>query len=323
MIVDCAVYEDGVRTHGHLDLDDAARAMKQDGTFVWIGLKEPSAAELAEVAATFNLHDLAVEDAEHAHQRPKLERYGASTLLVCKTARYVDHDEIVSLGEVLLFLGEGFVVSVRHGDAGDMGQVRAALEADPERLAQGPGAVAYALVDRVVDEFAEALRGVEEDIDEIQAQVFDGPSAAHAQRIFKLKREVLEFRQAAVPLGEPLDQLTRTSPPGFGEELRPYFRDVHDHLIRTTSRLTAIDELLTSALDVNVAQVGMRQNEDMRKISAWVAIAAVPTMLAGVYGMNFKHMPELESTWGYPAILTVMVGACLALYRNFKHRDWL
>jgi magnesium transporter len=324
VIVDWALYRDGRRLSLDGDLRDAwATACDSTRDWVWVGLYEPSAGELDDVARCFDLHPLAVEDAEVAHQRPKLERYAGSSFFVFKTARYVDHDEVVSIGEVMLFIGERFLVSVRHGAAGNMGMVRKELEGDPDRLRLGPGAVVHCLADRVVDEYVSTLHGVEEDIDQIQSQVFTSAKASHAERIFRLKREVLEFRQALVPLGDPLQELMTASVPGVSHELQPYFRDVHDHLVKVSDRLTAIDELLTSALNANVAQVAMRQNEDMRKISAWVAIVAVPTMVAGIYGMNFEHMPELEWRYGYPVVLAVIVVVCWALYRNFKRRDWL
>ena len=323
MIVDCAVYEHGRRQARSCSVQDAVAQMAAEHAFAWIGLFEPTDEELGAVAEAFDLHPLAVEDALHAHQRPKLERYGNHSLLVFKTARYVDHDEVVALGEVLLFVGANFIVSVRHGDAGNMGEIRQRLEAEPERLALGPGVVVYELADRVADEFVEALTSVEADIDVIQADVFAGPKASHAGRIFSLKREVLEFRQAANPLVDPLDELMRTAPPGFIAALQPYFRDVHDHVLRATQRLTAIDELLSSALDANVAQVSMRQNEDMRKISAWAAIVSVPTAIAGIYGMNFENMPELAWQFGYPVVVGMIVVICVLLYRNFKRREWL
>jgi magnesium transporter len=324
VIVDWALYRDGKRIPVHGDLRDAwSCACESEGDFVWVGLYEPTAEELDSVATCFDLHPLAVEDAEKAHQRPKFERFAGSSFFVFKTARYVDHDEVVAIGDVLLFIGERFLVSVRHGAAGNMGMVRKELEADPDRLRLGPGAAVHCLADRVVDEYVATLISVEEDIDQIQSQVFTTAKASHAERIFRLKREVLEFRQAVAPLEGPLEQLVATNVPGISPELRPYFRDVHDHLVKVADRLHGIDDLLSSALNANVAQVAMRQNEDMRKISAWVAIVAVPTMIAGLYGMNFEHMPELEWRYGYPFVLLVIAVACFALYRNFKRREWL
>jgi magnesium transporter len=318
VIVDRAVYEDGKRL-GPEDRPDPARTQ-----FVWIGLFEPTHEELADVAHEFGLHPLAVEDAVNAHQRPKLERYGESWFMVLKTVEYSGHHEVVTIGEVMLFVGERFVISVRHGNGGNMATVRRELESAPDRLACGPWEVLHTLADHVVDEYAAAMQHVEEDIDAIQAEVFSEPRAEHAARIFHLKREVLEFRQAVLPLADPLEQLALSSDsPVTPAEVRAYFRDVLDHLHRVSDRLTVIDDLLTSALNVNVAQVGMRQNEDMRKISSWVAIVAVPTLVAGIYGMNFDHMPELGWRFGYPLVVAITVLVCVLLHRNFKRRGWL
>jgi magnesium transporter len=315
VIVDRANYADGRR------LDPSATPAR-DG-FVWVGLFQPTPDELAGMAEEFDLHPLAVEDADHAHQRPKLEQYGGSWFLVVKTVEYLGREAGVALGEVMLFVGHDFVVSVRHGRAGNMREVRRELEADPARLADGPWEVIHTLVDRVVDEYQRVLSCIEEDIDDVQARVFDQPRAAHAARIFLLKREILEFRQAVVPFAEPLERLALDDRSPVGESLRHYFRDIHDHLRRVVDRLATIDDVLTSALHVNVAQVGMRQNEDMRKISAWVAIITLPMMIAGIYGMNFEHMPELGWQYGYPLVLASTALACYTLYRNFKRRDWL
>ncbi len=240
-----------------------------------------------------------------------------------KPARYVDHHEVVEIGQIMIFFGKDFVVTVRHGAASSLGEARAALEGDPDTLKRGPEAVVHAVTDRVVDEFAVVLRGIGEDVDQIEHAVFSGPRSTHAERIFKLKREVLEFRWAVDPLVGPLEELATTGFAGSDESVLPYFRDVHDHLLRVADRLHGLDILLDAALSANVAQVGMRQNEDMRKISAWVAIIAVPTMIAGVYGMNFENMPELDWLFGYPFALGLMAVSCLLLYRNFKRRDWL
>jgi magnesium transporter len=322
MIVDCAIYVDG-RRQGELSTVDAAlaEARRRDG-FVWIGLHEPTEGEFDSVARAFDLHPLAVEDAIHAHQRPKLERYGDSLFLVLKPARYVDAHEVVEVDQIMLFVGTDFVVTVRHGRAGALGEVRRDLESDPAKLEWGPSSVLHRIADKVVDDYAVVMRGIEIDIDEIEQEVFGGPKAAHAERIFKLKREVLDFHRAVDPLEPALAQLAAGFKP-LDERAMEYFRDVHDHVLRVSERLTGLDALLDSALNANVAQVAMRQNEDMRKISAWVAIIATPTLIAGIYGMNFEHMPELESTWGYPLVLLFMALCCWLLYRNFKRRDWL
>lgn len=324
MIVDVALYRDGVRAPDKIDLGKHPPA---DG-FVWLGMFEPTHAEFEQAARTFDLHPLAVEDAVHAHQRPKAERYGESWFVVLKTAGYVDTDEVVRLGDVMVFVGENFVATVRHGAASDLHVVRQSLEATPERLKLGPFAVLHALLDYVVDGYATVTEAVNVDIDQIQSQVFSGDRRNHAERIFRLKREVLEFRQAVSPLDGALEQLLngRALPRAASMvpvDLHEYFRDVVDHVRRVGDRLATQDSLLSDALHANVASVGMRQNEDMRKISAWVAIASFPTMLAGVYGMNFEHMPELRSKVGYPLTIGIMVTVCVLLYRNFKRRGWL
>jgi magnesium transporter len=324
VIVDVAVYERGKRLDGTYTPDEArAAAEAGEDRFVWIGLAEPTEDELTAVSTAYHLHPLAVEDAVHAHQRPKLEKYGDSLFVVLKTLRYVDREEVFELGEVMLFVGTAHVITVRHGLGCDLASIRRDLEADPERLAIGPAEVLHAIADHVVDRYELAATEVEGDIDEIQVQVFTGPSSRHGERIFRLKREVLQFKQAVLPLAEPMDMLAHLRFAVIPEDRRPYFKNVHDHVTRVGDRVETIDSLLDSVLHVNVAQVGMRQNEDMRKISAWVAIVAVPTMIAGIYGMNFDHMPELRWRYGYPMAILLIVVICYALYRSFKRRGWL
>jgi magnesium transporter len=325
VIVDSAVYRHGVRWATDGTVAHALAATAQPGEqFAWIGLFEPTHDELTDVAAEYGLHPLAVEDAVHAHQRSKVERYGESWFIVLKTAGYVDQREVVELGELMIFVGDRFVVTVRHGAAAGLAPVRSDLEMTEERLRHGPFAVVHGILDHVVDGYATVTDAVDLDIDQIQAAVFSGDRRNHAERIFRLKREVMEFRQAVIPLGDALEDMHGT--PEFSPvpgDLHDYFRDVIDHTRRVAERIVTQDALLSDALDANVSAVFMRQNEDMRKISAWVAIVSVPTMIAGVYGMNFEHMPELDARWGYPVVLAVMVGACYLLYRNFKRRGWL
>jgi magnesium transporter len=323
VIVDCAVYESGRRRDGTLELGDALEACRSSDAFVWIGLHEPSRDEFDSVAGEFGLHELAVEDAIKAHQRPKLEVYDDMLFVVLKTASYVDREEVVEFGEILLFIGEGFVVSVRHGPATDLSAVRAAIERDADRLRRGPGAVLHAIVDRVVDDYTPAIEGLREDIEQVEADVFSPARHSSAERIYKLKREVLEFTRAAEPLLAPIDHLAEGRHPLVKDEVQEYFRDVADHLTRVHEQLEGFRELLTSVLTANLTQVSIQQNEDVRKISAWVAIIAVPTMIAGIYGMNFEHMPELGWELGYPLVLAVMAGACLTLFRYFKRAGWL
>lgn len=321
MIVDCAAYVDGRRREGELSLERAGAAAREPGAFVWVGVVEPSEAEFEAIGAEFGLHELAIEDAVRAHQRPKVEEYGETVHVVLKTARYVDPEEVIEVGEVSVFLAPGFIVTVRHGEA-DLGPVRERLEQRHDLLAKGPGAVLYAIADHIVDRYMEAAHGFDEDVREVELQVF-GEGQNPTQRIYKLEREVLEFQAATAPLEEALEELCRIETEVMPEGLHEYFRDVEDHLRRVTIRIENFRQLLDSALEANLTQVSMRQNEDMRKISAWVAIAAVPTMVAGIYGMNFDHMPELEWRYGYPVVLGAVLTVCLYLYWRFKRAGWL
>jgi magnesium transporter len=322
-IVDCAVYEQGERSD--VSLDHAHEAYLRDGAFVWIGLHGPTPEELDKVTKEFNLHELAVEDAIKAHQRPKLERFGDVTFLVLKTARYVEPDEI-EFGEILLFTADDFVVSVRHGEATPLHGVRTKVEGKPELLRCGPMAVVYAILDEVVDGYAPVMDALDRDVEEVEQEVFAGErprsSQRTAQRIYELKREAIDFARAVTPLVEPLERMT-TGTTRVPEGLTTYFRDVLDHLIRLSQRIEALREVLTSVLQANLAQVGVRQNEDMRKISAWVAIVVVPTMVAGIYGMNFEYMPELQWRYGYYIILGAIVLIMIGLYVGFKRNRWL
>jgi magnesium transporter len=283
------------------------------------------------VAAQFGLPALAVEDAIKAHQRPKLEVYDGVVFVVLKAVRYVDSHEIVQVEELALFLGEHFVVSVRHGSTMLLTQVR--KELDGGKLMSnlhGPTAVLHRAADLVVDQYTEVARAIDDDVAEIEAQVFSEQESDHAERIYKLKREVLEFRRAVLPLVEPMHRLMTGNVPGIDPEAKQYFRDVHDHVLRAADEIERHDRLLSDILQANVARVSVgqsavavRQNEDMRKISAWAAIALVPTAVAGVYGMNFDNMPELKWHYGYYIILGVIAGACLLLYRAFRRNGWL
>jgi magnesium transporter len=323
MIVDCAVYRDGRRHAGDLALREAALACHLEDHFVWIGLHEPTEEEFDSVRREFELHELAVEDAIEAHQRPKIEEYGDSLFVVLKTARYVADIDDVVLGEINLFIGDGFVVSVRHGEASALSEVRREMEGRPELLRRGPGAVLHAIVDKVVDDYEPVVDHLEDDVDDVEAEVFSPSRQSSVERIYKLKREVLEFQHAVAPLGEPVMRLASAPLPHVDAEVRPYFRDVHDHVARVAERVEAYRDLLTAVLTANLTQASVQQNEDVRKISAWVAIVAVPTMIAGVYGMNFEHMPELGWTFGYPLALGVMLVACVGLYWHFKRVGWL
>jgi len=322
VIVDKALYENGLRRPGEVDLEQMYEACRTPECFAWIGLFEPTEGEFDSVRREFDLHELAVEDAVKAHQRPKLEIYGNSLFLVLKSARYVDEAEEIELGEIQIFVGEGFIITVRHGET-KLHDVRLELEQRPDLLKLGPGAALYAIIDRVVDDYGPITAALEQDIRDVEAEVFSASRSNPAERVYKLKREVLKLYGGVVPLVEPVDRLERGVFPFIPDELSPYFRDVKDHLIRFVRQVDSFRELLTSVLTANLTQVSVRQNEDVRKISAWAAIIAVPTAIAGIYGMNFEYMPELEWRIGYPLVLLVIAVACLLLYRNFKRVGWL
>ncbi len=323
MIVDCALYEQGVRRPRTPEVAGAAAAAGSSDGFVWLGLHDPTPAEFDQVRQEFDLPQLAVRDALASRERPKLAMYGDVVLLVLKTARYVDSQEVVELGQIALFVSNDFVISVRHGESTALATVRTGLESRPEMLGCGPGAVLHAVADQVVADYESVLEGLDTDIDQIETQVFSGERANRGQRIFKLKREVLDFRRGAAPLAGPLLRLAEGDVAHVDPGTHDAFRQLSNRLQRVAEHVETLDALLSSALNAHLAEVGVRQNEDMRKISAWVAIMAVPTMIAGVYGMNFDHMPELGWRFGYPLVLAVMATACLLLYRSFRRNDWL
>ncbi len=323
MIVDCAHYRGGERQNEDpLDLEQAADFCKGGDEFVWLGLKEPTQDELAQVGEVFGLHKLALEDARDAHQRPKLEEYDESIFIVLRSARYDDAKEEVEFGEIHLFVGSGYVIAVRHGEASGLTGVRRRLEERPELLSGGTGAVVWAIIDKVVDDYAPVVAGIDNDIEEVEDEIFGSRSDA-TQRIYFLKREVIEFHRAVRPLLAPLEGLEYGSHPGINDELRRYFRDIHDHARRVDEQVSSQRELLTSILEANLALLGVKQNEVIRGISAWAAIIAVPTFLASIWGMNFEHMPELAQGWGYPTALVLMIVAVASLFRFFKRIEWL
>ncbi|MGV9561658.1 magnesium/cobalt transporter CorA [Streptomyces sp. NPDC003480] len=330
-VVNCVTYQKGVRVPAGEDLVDAVKRVREsaDG-FVWLGLHEPTDQEFAGIAELFDLHPLAVEDAIEAHQRPKLERYGETLFAVFKTVCYVEHkqltatSEVVSTGEIMVFIGPAFVITVRHGRHGSLGPLREELEAHPQQLAKGPAAVLHAIADQVVDDYLRVTDAVQEDIDQVETDVFAENSARlDPGRIYQLKRELLELKRAVAPLDRPIQELATRPIRVIDPEIQAYFRDVSDHLLRAIEQIAAFDELLNSILQAHLAQVSVAQNEDMRRITAWAALIAVPTMVCGVYGMNFTYMPELHWKFGYPLVLVVIAVACLVLYRGFKRNGWL
>ncbi|NAZ87325.1 magnesium and cobalt transport protein CorA [Kineococcus indalonis] len=358
-VVACKLYLADGRQRRVSDLEAALADARADGGFVWVGLHGTSARDLERLATTFRLPALAVEDAINAHQRPKFEQYPDLTFAVLKPVRYVDHDEVVDIAEVAVFLGAHFLITVRHGQSSVVADVRAELdvpELDRAELAElglvgadvdldvpltgaahalTPASVLYRLLDHVVDGYGEVVQAIAIDVEEIEEQVFSGGEDEHAERIYKLKREVLEFRRAVLPLVVPLQRLVEGGPTGpradaVAEEKRPYYRDVLDHLLRAADAVDGYDRLLTDVLQAHLTQVSVRQNrvtarqnEDMRKISAWAAIALVPTAIAGIYGMNFDNMPELHTRYGYFVVLAVILAACVGLYVAFRAKKWL
>lgn len=334
-IVDCALYVDGVRQPGEWHYARALeQAHRRRNSFVWLGLKEPGAVELSAIADTFDLHELAVEDAVQSSQRPKpkVERYSDMTFVTMRTARYVEHteltetSEVVETGDVLMFIGEHFIITVRHGDACRLSPVRHDLERKSDLLARGPWAVAYAVADMVVDILGEVAVGLEEDVATIEDSVFARQrhlGTNRIQRIYQLKRELMEFKRAVLPLQRPMVALATGQVNEIPTEVRRYFRDVNDHLAHAVEQVLYLDDVLNQVLQARLAQVSIDQNDDMRKIAAWAGIAAVFTAIAGIEGMNFDYMPELHWKFGYPVAFGLMVLSSLALYRAFRKSGWL
>lgn len=328
-IVDCAVYLDGRRESGRFTHAEALQEVRDKGAgFVWVGLHEPDAEQMADVARIFGLHELAAEDAVQAHNRPKLERYDDILILVLRTVKYVEHDrhtvsEIVETGEIMVFLGPDFVITVRHGEHSGLAGVRRNLEGMPERLTLGPSAVLHAVADHVVDSYMVVTQQIEDDVEVMEEEIFTPRSKVTIEATYQLKREVVELRRAVAPLAVPLQLLSHETNLPLPKEIRRYFRDVADHHTATVDRVRDFDESLSALINAALAKVSMQQNTDMRKISAWAAIAAVPTMITGVYGMNFQHMPELRWVWAYPAVVTLIVAICFGLFVTFRRNDWL
>ncbi len=336
MIVDNAIYVAGKRAAQPESLRETYDACRSQRGIAWIGLYRPTAEEFESVAGEFELHPLAVEDATEAHQRPKLERYGETVFIVLKPARYLDETETVEFGETHVFVGEDFVVTVRHGEASDLGEVRERLEGDPELLRRGPEAILHAIMDHIVDDYGPVADGLENDIEEIEAEVFGG-SPDVSRRIYELSREVIEFQRATEPLDAMLGDLMRGETIRVDDEVQRYLRDVRDHVLQVTERLSGYRALLQSILGVNLTLVSLAQNEEVKglteaslsqneevkKISAWAAILFAPTLIGTIYGMNFEHMPELHWLLGYPFALALMLLTSLSLYLIFKRRGWL
>ncbi|BBX23480.1 magnesium transport protein CorA [Mycolicibacter terrae] len=334
VLVDCGVYAEGDRVPGEFTPAGAMAKVREIAAngrdaFVWVGLHEPDERQMQAVAATFDLHELTVEDAVHAHQRPKLERYDETLFLVLKTVNYVPHEsvvlprQIVETGEIMIFVGKNFVITVRHGEHGGLSDVRKRMDADPEHLRLGPYAVMHAIADYVVDRYVEVTNLMESDIDTIEEVAFAPGTRTDVEPIYQIKREVVELRRAVAPLSVPFQRMQTDYKDLISKEVRRYLRDVGDHQTRAAEQIASYDEMLSSLVQAALARVGMQQNTDMRKMSAWAGIIAVPTMIAGIYGMNFDHMPALHWTFSYPAVLAAMGAISMLLYRAFRRNGWL
>ena len=328
VVVDCAVYVDGVRQEPVVPEDALVHARARGG-FVWLGMYEPTEEELSAISAQYGLHPLAVEDAVYAHQRPKLEHYDEALFMVLKTARYVEHEqltatsEVVDTGEVMVFLGANYVITVRHGEHSGLTDLRSRLEEERDLLRLGPAAVLYAVADYVVDNFVDVASAVTEDVDELEASVFSPERTDDIGRLYQLKRELMSLRKAVAPLEAPLQKLAERQIDVIPDSMRSYFGDVLDHALRVRDQVNALDELLSSILQASLARTSLADNEDTRRISAWAAMIAVPTLISGIYGMNFQYMPELGWRFGYPLVLVLMAVASVVLYRGFKRNGWL
>ncbi|HEX5894101.1 MAG TPA: magnesium/cobalt transporter CorA [Solirubrobacterales bacterium] len=326
MIIDCAHYKDGARQHEEaLTPEQAGEIARRAGSgeFVWIGMHEPEPGDLERLSKLFALHELAVEDARSAHQRPKIEDYEETYFIVLRTAHYHEEREEVHFGEIHLFAAPSYVITVRHGPGSELASARQRLEARPDLLRLGAASAVWAVLDKVVDDYMPVVEGIEDDIEEVEDQVFDDDVPAPTQRIYHLKREVIEFHRAVWPLLSPLGALESGGFERVPEQLRSFFRDVADHARRVDEQVSSQRELLTSVLEANLALVSVNQNEVIKRISSVAAIVAVPTFIASVYGMNFVDMPELDWSFGYPAALIAMVLCALGLGVFFRRIRWL
>jgi magnesium transporter len=322
-VIDCAAYCGGARV-ADLSIDQIRLALARDDQFVWLGLYEPEQDVLRKVQQQFGLHDLAIEDAYNAHQRPKLELYEDSVFVVLRTAHMSAPSKHLEFGETHIFLGRNYLVTVRHGSLRSHIGVRQRCESTPHLLSKGPGYVLYALMDFVVDQYLPVVQQIEEEVEELEEVIFGMSDTGDAtSRIYQLKRDLLSLRRAVTPLVEVCNRLMRFDLPHIPEDTRVYFRDVYDHIVRLNETIDAQRELLTTALEAHLSLMSHAQNEHMKRITAWAAMIAVPTMIAGIYGMNFRNMPELDWAYGYHISIVVMVGACVGLYVGFKRSGWL
>jgi magnesium transporter len=321
MVIGCAAYEGGRRV-AEVDIDETRPLDTGNGRFVWIGLHEPDEALLRKVQRRFGLHDLAVEDAHRAHQRPKLEIYGDSIFIVLRTAQL--QAGRIQCGETHIFAGRGYVVTVRHGSSQSYAEVRARCENAPAMLTMGESFVVYSVMDFVVDNYFPVIHTLEGEMDELEDAVFAQRSdRAHVERLYELRHELMLLKRAVSPMQEVCNRVMRFDVPLIDRAMHPYFRDVQDHVMRVVESVDGLRETLIAALEANLLFASVQQNDVTKKLAGWAAILAVPTAIAGIYGMNFEHMPELKSPWGYPAVLLVIAALCLFLYYRFRRAGWL
>jgi len=321
-IVNCAAYSSGRRI-ADVELPEVHQVLKEPGQFVWIGLHEPSEATLAKVKSEFCLHELAIEDAHNAHQRPKAELYGDSLFVVMQTIQ-LGANHAIEFGETHFFVGTNFIVVVRHGPSLTYSNVRVRCESTPHLLSKGQGFVLYAVMDFIVDQYYPVVRQLEKDLEEIEEKVFkERPSRETTEQIYMLKRALLEVSRAVTPLVDVCNRLMRFDIKCISPQTRPYFRDVYDHVVRTNDMINNIQELLKTALEANFSLISIAQSDVSKKFAGWAAIIAIPTMVAGFYGMNFKNIPEAEWEYGFYAVLLLTIGACVTLYLIFKKSGWL
>ena len=322
-VVNCVAYAEGLRDKS-VGIEEISEVLKQPDRFVWVGLHEPSEELLRQVQEEFGLHDLAIEDAHSAHQRPKIEMYGDSLFIVLRTAQVQGEGRGIEFGETHFFMGARYLVSIRHGSSLSYTEVRARCEAKPALLRNGPAFALYALMDSIVDQYFLIVDALEQQLQALEEKIFsESFSRETTADIYNLKRELLEVKRSVSPLIDICNRLMRFDLELIPEGTRPYFRDVYDHAVRINEMVDILRELLTTALEANFSLISISQNEVTKRFAGWAAIIAVPTMIAGIYGMNFQKMPELSWQYGYPVVLTLTIGSCLALYAHFKRSGWL
>ena len=322
-VINCAAYAGGKRV-ANIRIDEVGEVLQQPGRFVWIGLHEPGQDMLRLVQQQFGLHDLAIEDAHRAHQRPKLENYGETMFIVMRTAQINTDRHKIELGETHFFVGENFIVSVRHGSSIPYTEVRNRCESTPELLSKGPGFALYAVMDAIVDQYFPVIEELEQELEGLEEKIFGETFRRETtEEIYHLKRELMDLKRAVSPLIEICNRLMRFDLKLIPEDTRPYFRDIYDHVLRINELIDNARELLSTALDANFSLISIAQNDVSKRFAGWAAIIGVPTMIAGIYGMNFNYMPELHWIYGYPIVLTITLGSCVLLYILFKRSGWL